>query len=117
MKRNSLVKMGIMVMPCVAALLLSYSASAVVWQPPIGVPAPPFGITQQAPARPDPWTAPVIGYYYVNEASGTNVNNPYGFPAHPRKTIPQLLPAGAVVELSGTYNNRHDGGWTIFAQG
>src|SRR5262249_23403144 len=82
------------------------------WQPPIVIPAPTFGINEVAPPTPNPWTTPTPGFYYVNNQTGSDTNNPYGTPAAPRKTIPYLgavLPAGAVVEVHGVYAQRHSG--------
>src|SRR5262245_5023514 len=76
------------------------------WQPPIGIPEPPFGINEVAPPRPNPWTTPVAGYYYVDESRGDDKNNPYGTPRRPKKTIPDNLPAGSVVEVHGVYTQR-----------
>jgi hypothetical protein len=89
------------------------------WTPPIGIPAPSFGITQVAPARPNPWTAQVPGYYYVEPThpSSTDSNNQYGTPARPRKLIPTTLPAGSVVEVHGTYATRHTSPSDITANG
>ena len=80
------------------------------WVPPIGIPAPPFGINEQAPATPNPWTDPVPGFYYVEAShpSSTDAANAYGTPSKPRKTIPgrewEPLPAGSVVEVHGRYD-------------
>lgn len=76
------------------------------WQPPIGIPAPSFGISESVPAAPNPWTTPTAGFYYVEWSNplATDSGNPYGTPALPRKTIPLSLPAGSVVELHGTYD-------------
>ncbi len=73
------------------------------WQPPIGIPTPPFGIAESAPAAPNPWTSAVAGYYYVCPtcAGHTDSANPYGYPSKPRDTIPATLPAGSVVEVHG----------------
>jgi Bacterial Ig domain len=79
------------------------------WQPPIGIPMPTFGIVETAPARPSPWISAVPGYYYVDatHANATDTNNPYGTPAQPRLTIPNLLGAGSYVELNGIYARDH----------
>jgi hypothetical protein len=90
-------------------LLISTTAGlahAQTWQPPIGIPAPTFGITQTAPPLPNPWTANVPGFYYVQQGGGNSGN---GFPASPRGSIPSSLPAGAVVIVSGTYGVNHSG--------
>jgi hypothetical protein len=73
----------------------------------MGIPEPPFGIHEFAPATPNPWSQSTAGFYYVDESTGTDNNNANGYPARPRKTIPQNLPAGAVVEVHGTYSNNH----------
>ena len=103
-----------------AALLLLLPATAgAQWSPPIGIPAPPFGITQTAPVRPNPWMSPVPGYYYVDRghASATDSSNPYGMPSRPRQTIPLALPAGSVVELHGKYDYRHTSPRGLVANG
>jgi hypothetical protein len=102
------------------ALLLSISTvHAQTWTPPIGIPAPPFGIIEKAPASPSPWTVPTTGFYYVDGSSpaATDTSNPLGTPAKPRATIPSSLPAGAVVELHGTYDWSHESPRTIVANG
>lgn len=95
------------------------AARAQAWTPPLGIPTPPFGIQEQAPARPNPWSGPVAGYYYVDEAASgaTDSSNPYGFPGKPRVSIPLLLPAGAVVEVHGTYSRNHSSPAIIVCQG
>jgi parallel beta helix pectate lyase-like protein/fibronectin type III domain protein len=103
-----------------AFLLLSIStALAQTWTPPIGIPAPSFGIVEKAPASPSPWTVPTTGFYYVDWSSpaATDLSNPLGTPAKPRETIPTTLPAGAVVELHGTYDYPHESPRTIVANG
>ena len=79
------------------------------WTPPLGIPAPAFGITQTAPVAPNPWNAPTPGFYYVHAShpSATDSGNALGTPAQPRRTIPLDVPAGAVVELHGTYPTAH----------
>jgi hypothetical protein len=72
------------------------------WNPIIGIPEPPFGITQTAPAVPNPWTSETAGFYFVNYLTGTDSGRTYGTPANPRKTIPATIPAGSVVTISGT---------------
>ena len=78
------------------------------WLPPIGIPTPPFGVNENAPAAPNPWdatrtTSGGYQFYYVCPtcAGHTDSANPYGHPAKPRDTIPATLPAGSVVEVHG----------------
>lgn len=87
-----------------------------IWQPPLGIPRPPFGIDQQAPLSPSPWNQPVAGYYYV-DASGSCDDGSRGHPALPRCTIPRELEAGSVVELHGAYAASHTSPNTISAYG
>jgi hypothetical protein len=105
-----------------AGIALLFSISTVyaqTWTPPIGIPAPPFGIVEKAPASPSPWTVPTTGFYYVDGSSpaATDSSNPLGTPARPRATIPSSLPAGAVVELHGTYDWSHESPRTLVANG
>jgi hypothetical protein len=103
-----------------AALLMAASAArAAVWLPPVGIPAPSFGINEVARATPSPWTVSTPGFYYIEptKAGSTDTSNPYGTPAKPRRTIPWTLPAGAIVELHGTYDQSHGSPATIVAQG
>ena len=75
------------------------------WVPPVGIPAAPFGITQQPPARPSAWpSGPAGGFYYVDrtQSAATDSSNPNGYPDRPRVTIPTTLPAGSYVEVRGT---------------
>jgi hypothetical protein len=91
--------------------------------PPIGIPAPTFGITQAAPPAPNPWTSEVAGFYYVDPTApgATDTGRPFGRPGAPRLTIPDgtdsPLPAGSVVELRGTYTRSHGSPNTIISQG
>ena len=78
---------------------------------------PSFGITEIAPAVPAPWTAPVAGFYYVDEAQGTDAGNKYGTPGRPRQSIPNSVPAGAVVTVHGKYARSHDSPNTIEVHG
>src|SRR5215207_1828935 len=100
----------ILVLLAFAVLVSAARSSAQTgWVSPVGIPAPPFGINEVAPASPNPWTSAVPGFYYVEptHSSSTDSSNPYGTPAKPRKTIPTYLTAGAVVELRGTYSTYH----------
>ncbi len=71
--------------------------------PPIGIPAPDFGIEEKAPEPPEPWTQPAEGFYYVDNqhATATDDDNPQGTPDKPRLTIPTDLQPGDVVEIHG----------------
>jgi hypothetical protein len=84
------------------------------WTAPVGVPMPTFGISETAPAVPNPWNTEVAGFYYVNEQLGTDAGRIWGTPSAPRRTIPASLPAGAVVSLAGTYTPSQ---FTVYSQG
>jgi hypothetical protein len=87
------------------ALLLSVVATFAAQIPP-GIPTPPFGVTNQSPALPAPWTAQQYGFYFVNGATGSDAgNNTNGTPASPRATVPSSPPAGSVIVLSNTYGS------------
>lgn len=85
------------------------------WKPPLGIPAPEFGITQthlmyagqdfdystgSAPYK-DAGNGPYSHYINVSAGNATDTANPYGTATLPRKTIPLNLPAGSVVEIHG----------------
>ena len=101
----------------VIGLTVHACAAFAQWTPPIGVPAPSFGITEVAPAVPKSWTAQVAGFYFVDEAKGTDDRNAYGTPTRPRQSIPNSLPAGAVVTVRGKYGRSHGSPNTIEAHG
>lgn len=91
--------------------------SAIAYTPPIGIPNPNWmvhPIDTVTPSRPVDWSSPVAGYYYVDDATGSDSGNTYGTPSAPRLTIPNPIPAGGYVELHGTYNQT-SGGSTRFA--
>jgi hypothetical protein len=102
-------------------ILLSY-ASAVYSLDYAGIPTPDWGgvvgdpIKVGTPAPPSDWTSEVAGYYFVNNVSGSD-NNRYGTPNSPRRTIPNPIPAGAYVEVQGSYTSTHMGGSMLRFQG
>jgi hypothetical protein len=101
------------------ALVMGETNAARAWQPPLGIPMPPFGINEAAPPMPNPWTTPAPGFYYVDATApgATDSGNPYGTPGRPRWTIPLSLPAGAVVELHGTYDYSHASPYILRPEG
>ena len=66
--------------------------AALAWTPPVGIPAPSFGIAQEV--------ADTTYTHWVNN-SGSCSDSGNGTPAAPRCTIPTSLPAGAVVQVRG----------------
>jgi len=92
------------------ALLLFFSSALQAYVMPIGIPAPDFGsvlgnpVTAPLPTRPPGWPGQEVpGYYYVDntDSNATDDTNTYGYPARPRKSIPETLSAGSVVEVRG----------------
>jgi hypothetical protein len=98
-----------------ASLTLCFAQLAQAYTPPVGIPAPPFGIDQSvsmySSATFDFGSGPVpypnagngpYTHYVDNKASGaTDTNNPYGTPSKPRLTVPTSAPAGSVIEIHG----------------
>jgi len=76
----------------VAALVLAVSPAG-AWQPPTGIPTPPFGITEVA--------GPFTHYVDNTHAAATDSSNANGSPSKPRLTVPTALAAGSVVEVRG----------------
>ena len=85
--------------------LTLFSGTVLAYDPPIGIPAPEFGIQQIAPAPPGAWPgAQAAGYYYVDNShpAATDSGNSYGYPDKPRLTIPEIVyPAGSMIEVHG----------------
>jgi hypothetical protein len=82
--------------------LASAPAAAQPWTPPLGVPMPSFGVSEQARAVPSPWNGETSGFYYVdNTHSLASDSVTFGSPARPRRSIPSSVAAGSVVEVHG----------------
>ena len=109
----------LLAMTVLAGLLTVATPALPQWQPPIGIPAPPFGIAETAKPVPNPWATATPGFYYVEptNVNATDSSNPYGTPALPRDTIPRNLPAGSVVQVNGVYNTPHTSPNDIVANG
>jgi len=89
--------------------------AAQTWQPPIGIPAPEFGITQTYRMYDDPDKRnPALTYtqntdggfytHYINYEIGSDTNNPHGTAASPRRTVPATLVPGMVIEVHGVFS-------------
>jgi hypothetical protein len=82
--------------------LASAPAAAQPWTPPIGVPMPSFGVVEQAPAVPSPWSGETAGFYYVDNTHALASDSvTYGTPGRPRRSLPGSVAAGSVVEVHG----------------
>ncbi|MCD6304247.1 MAG: tandem-95 repeat protein, partial [Planctomycetes bacterium] len=88
------------------------------WTPPVGIPAPDFGISEtymmyadsqqylyDYGSGPEPYhigaNGPYTHYIDNTDPNATDTDNPFGTPDRPRLTIPLNLPAGSVVEVHG----------------
>jgi hypothetical protein len=67
-------------------------ATASAWTPPIGIPAPSFGIEQ---------TTTETSFTHWVDNSGVCSNSTNGTPALPRCSFPATLPAGSIVQVRG----------------
>jgi Right handed beta helix region len=94
--------------------LVAASDPGADWTPPLGIPAPSFGITDAAPSP-----SSARAFYYVDASSpaADDSGNTYGSAGRPRRTIPDTLPAGAVVELHGEYSTPQTSPHGIHARG
>lgn len=96
----------LIVLMAACCLILPWGISqALAYVPPLGIPDPGFGIDDVRPARPEPWSSEIPGYYYINQQTGTNTGRTYGTPSAPRQTFPSPIPAGSYVEVHGTYTS------------
>lgn len=110
----------------------SIVANFQTWQPPIGIPAPEFGIFETYRMYDDPGNRnPDLtyhpsaegGYYthYIDNThpSATDAGNPYGTAATPRLTPPvnpTVIAQGSVVEIhGGPYSKQY--GWIVWLDG
>lgn len=100
LRNGVIVVLGLGLATCVAAL-----ADEEKWTPPVGIPAPSFGISDTPPA-------PTI---FVDEASGSDTNP--GTSEQPRKTVPVRLDRCTVVQVVGAYTKEHRSPDTITANG
>lgn len=102
----------------VLSLFCTTALCAAAYQPPTGIPAPPFGIDETVATVYG--TADYYTYWIDNtHPNSTDTNNPKGTPALPRKTIPSTLTlvAGDVVQIrGGPYASLSDR-FAVFASG
>lgn len=73
---------------------------------PLAIPHADFGVEEPLPTLPLPWLAEVPGWYYVNQATGSDTHT-YGSLLAPRATIPNTLPAGSKAVTVGSYTHSH----------
>jgi hypothetical protein len=87
----------------------------VAYVPPIGIPAPSFGIDDTPPADPGAWPgAEAAGFYYIDPTHGSATDaNTYGYPNVPRLTIPNssAIAAGSKVVVAAGYSITSDRNW------
>lgn len=112
---------------CISTLLGADGRVNLDWVPPVGIPMPPFGITNShwmyhpdfssatwdygsgaVPYRTNEY-GPYVYYVDNTHGSATDTANTYGTPTTPRLTWPFPLAAGAVVQVANggnyTFNN------------
>ena len=71
----------------------------------IGIPTPPFNISQNTPAIDEGlWKTPQEGLYYINTTSANASDSTNGTPSSPRKTLPSTIPPGSYIKIEGQYN-------------
>jgi len=92
---------------------LNITANFMTWKPPIGIPAPDFGITEKHTmytgetfdfgSGPEPYkdagNGPYTHYVDSSHANATDTDNPFGTADKPRLTFPENVTAGSVVEI------------------
>ncbi len=102
-------------------LVICHNAAAQAYEPPVGIPAPEFGINEQITdyySRPSPWSQEVANWYFIDQYHpNTSNSNTFGTPENPRTTIPDPIPAGSVVEINGVYDYAPTGYDLITANG
>ena len=119
MQRSSphVLKMKMLVVTFVALFVCATAAQA--YDPPIGIPAPPFGIDEDVSmydndsydfgsgpvAYPDAGNGPYTHYVDNTHPNATDTSNPYGTPTTPRMSLivgnSETFAAGSVIEVHG----------------
>ena len=83
---------------------------------PIGIPDTSIDFKQPPPQRPSNWSKEVPGYYYIDAKKGSS-SRKFGSEKNPKKNIPNSIPAGSYVEISGNYSAGSGGVILILAKG
>ena len=100
---------GSNVYSCVLTFLLFFWVSgsiAFAWNPPVGIPAPPWpaDLDVPRPALPAPWTSEQSGFYYIDPSGCSDTGRTYGRPGAPRCSLPPSPSAGSIIVVNGTIN-------------
>ena len=104
MTRRALSLVGLAVFGSCAQGNSDSAPGSATWTPPVGIPAPSFGIEQTV-------TDAASTHWVDNSGPCSDVGD--GTPASPRCTIPTSLAAGATVQVrGGPYNYRSDSTWS-----
>lgn len=85
----------------ISFVLLLHNTGNAAYDPPTGIPAPPFGIDETVLSE---YASATYYTYYIDNTHGsmTDVDNEFGSPAKPRETIPEITySAGDVVQVHG----------------
>ncbi len=109
--------------PATVSITVTSSPITTGWTPPIGIPAPPFGISEantmyvgktfNSQPYKDAGNGPYTHYVDNTKSNATDDGNDYGTPDKPRQTIPRDLAAGSVVEVhGGPYNGNGSRIWS-----
>ena len=99
-------------------LLIFTSGAALAWEPPIGIPAPDFGIGEShnlyagMAGYEDAGNGPYT-HYIDNTAVCTDTDNPNGTAENPRCSMPTTLAAGSVAEIHGGPYGGRDTTWNL----
>jgi len=87
------------------------------YDPPVGIPEPIIDVETPIPQKPSVWDHEIPGFYYIDYENGSDSTNTYGYPEHPRKTLPSTIPAGSYVEVHGIYRYAAAGAIWIHGEG
>jgi hypothetical protein len=92
--------------------LSSFLLSAQDYIPPIGIPAPEFGINETVE---NVYGSDTLYTHYIDNtnSTATDTDNPNGSREKPRMTIPSSLPVGSIVEIHGGPYNYIGGTYTM----
>ena len=117
MKTNKIKKTQMKKILLLIILFILFPISSVLaYDYPIGIPDAWIEPDIIAPSLPSSWTSEQAGYYFINYQTGSD-GHTYGTPSTPRQTIPNPIPAGAVIALQGDYSYANAGAIWLHANG
>lgn len=98
-------------------LIIFFNSNSIwAYTMPTGVLETDIDFEKESPIRPSNWGEEIPGYYYIDMVSGSSKAD-YGSEEQPRKYLPNPIPAGSYIEISGEYDLSAGGFTRVYANG